>query len=70
MGSFWQDTDVQRDLFHSGSTHSSSRGECQRDLFHSGPGRSGEGRKEPNAIPPSNPSTTTPFHTNHAMAMP
>ena len=39
------DTDVQRDLFHRESKHSSSRGECQ----HSGPGRSGEGRKEPKA---------------------
>ena len=46
-GGFWQDTDVQRDLLHSGSTHSSSRGECQ----HSGPGRSGEGRKEPPTLP-------------------
>jgi len=60
-GGFWLDTDVQRDNIHRGSKHSSSKGECQ----HSGPGRSGEGTE---SLPPSNPSTTTPFHTNQAMS--
>jgi hypothetical protein len=55
-GGFWQDTDVQRDLLHSGSTHSSSRGECQ----HSGPGRSGEGRKN------QTPTTSEPID-NHVI---
>jgi len=32
-----------------------------------GPGRSRGGRKEPNAYHLRTPSTTTPFHTNHAM---
>ena len=60
------DTDVQRDLFHRGSKHSSSsRGECQ----HSGPGRSGEGRKEPKAYhlrthrQPRRSTPTTPCPT-------
>jgi len=64
-GGFWQDTDVQRDLFHRRSKHSSSsRGEYQ----HSGPGRSGEGWKEPKAYhlrTHRQPRRSTP--TTHAM---
>ena len=70
-GGFWQDTDVQRDLFHRGSKHSSSRGERQ----HSGPGRSGEGRKEPKAYhlrthrqPRRSAPTAMPHHQELATA--
>ena len=68
------DTDVQRDLFHRGSKHSSSsssRGECQ----HSRPGRSGEGRKEPKAYhlrthrqPRRSTPTAMPHHQELATA--